>query len=542
MSFTSVGSVSATRIGAHSPMAHSYVATTHKNIANDASQSGLAKRPVVESPRHSPPPPPAKRFANSSSRPAVVDGANNTGQHKTANRLPVCLKKLVRSIVRTFYSREHSLIVDMLVRNTIMSEDDLCERLRFEKKQLRQYLHTLKTDQFIKSKIQLETDADGKTTKIIHYFIEYQLFVNVVKYRLDQMQRRLEADQRQSTSRASFRCASCRITYTDLEVDRLLSMDHPGKLECTYCRAEVTEEEDNISRTDARALIAKFHRQIRDPIDAMLRECDEIHLSSSILEPEIRPLEPVKEDSSSDPVEQRKSGMPSDTWELKRNTTVLEPPESRVRIVLSGQSSDASTQAVKQRPVWMSDSTINSGPSAGLGELDRGPGVGHSPLSQVDFPPNAIDSITQTLTPGRVPTGLPNTSSVPSNKDTTSDVAGSAPAPTSSASGGDIMQLLLVHERRGQFVHPATKVQSSARTQASKQPAVPTPSELGGRSQDASNREEPDKEEEKFLVQIGDQLIPYANITPSMIKAMTPNEKAEYIRIGKQMYQSVMLD
>ncbi len=57
-----------------------------------------------------------------------------------------------------------------------MKEDDLCERLRFEKKQLRQYLHTLKQDQFIKSKLQLETDADGKTAKIIHYFIDYKVF------------------------------------------------------------------------------------------------------------------------------------------------------------------------------------------------------------------------------------------------------------------------------------------------------------------------------------------------------------------------------
>lgn len=56
-----------------------------------------------------------------------------------------------------------------------MKEDDLCERLRFERKQLRQYLHTLKCDQFIKSKLQLETDVDGKTTKITHYFIDYKV-------------------------------------------------------------------------------------------------------------------------------------------------------------------------------------------------------------------------------------------------------------------------------------------------------------------------------------------------------------------------------
>lgn len=89
-----------------------------------------------------------------------------------------------------------------------------------------------------------------------------QLFVNIVKYRLDQVQRRLEAEQRKTTSRASFKCPSCAMTYTDLEVDRLLDPENPGRLICVYCQAEVVEEKDNASRTDARALIAKFHHQV----------------------------------------------------------------------------------------------------------------------------------------------------------------------------------------------------------------------------------------------------------------------------------------
>lgn len=144
-----------------------------------------------------------------------------------------------------------------------MKEDDLCERLHFEKKQLRQHLHTLKLDQFIKSKLQLETDAESKiVAKITHYFIDYKVFVNIVKYRLDQMQRRLEAEQRQSSSRALFRCLACGCSYTDLEVDRLID-PMSGKLVCTYCRADVKEEEDNAQRSDARALVAKFQQQVR---------------------------------------------------------------------------------------------------------------------------------------------------------------------------------------------------------------------------------------------------------------------------------------
>lgn len=206
--------------------------------------------------------------------------------------VPLCLKRLVRTIIRSFYSREHALIIDLLVRNTIMKEDDMCERLRFEKKQLRQHLHTLKSEQFIKSKLQLETDAEGKIAKIIHYFIDYKVFVNIVKYRLDQMQRRLEVEQRQNTCRALFRCQNCNSTYTDLEVDRLLDMT-TGALICVFCRNEVKEEEDNLQRTDIRASVSNFHQTVRGPLDKLLKECDQVHLSSSILEPEFRVLEPL---------------------------------------------------------------------------------------------------------------------------------------------------------------------------------------------------------------------------------------------------------
>ncbi|KAA3676701.1 transcription initiation factor TFIIE subunit alpha [Paragonimus westermani] len=406
-----------------------------------------------------------KRPASAMTHPHHPPSDANGNSQKCVNRLPACLKKLVRSIVRTFYSREHSIIVDLLVRNTIMKEEDLCERLRFEKKQLRQYLHTLKTDQFIKSKLQLETDADGKTTKITHYFIEYQLFVNVVKYRLDQMQRRLEAEQRQSTSRASFRCASCRITYTDLEVDRLVSVDNPSRLECVYCRAEVTEEEDNVSRTDARALIAKFHHQVRDPIDVMLRECDEVHLSSYILEPEIRPLEPLNDEVDSTAVlDSHKSATALNTsfeFDAKRESTNFGPTENRVRIVLTGQPNPSSSMT-KQRPIWMADSTINAGPAAGLGELDRGPGQRSNPTVVDNGHPGAVipgvsGSVTQTLTPGRVPSGFSSTttSGGPGPKDGFSEPSGTGVGQT--PQGGDIMQLLLVHERRGLITHLASK-------------------------------------------------------------------------------------
>lgn len=49
----------------------------------------------------------------------------------------------------------------------------------------------------------------------------FRLLVNVVKYKLDHMRRRIETDERDSTNRASFRCPCCFSTFTDLEANQL---------------------------------------------------------------------------------------------------------------------------------------------------------------------------------------------------------------------------------------------------------------------------------------------------------------------------------
>lgn len=135
--------------------------------------------------------------------------------------VPGALKRLARYIVRGFYGPEHAIIIDMLVRNPCVKEDDLLELLKLERKQLRASLNTLKIDRFIKSRMKVETAEDGKNTKHNYYFINYKIFVNVVKYKLDHMRRKIELEERDNTSRASFKCPSCEKTFTDLEADQL---------------------------------------------------------------------------------------------------------------------------------------------------------------------------------------------------------------------------------------------------------------------------------------------------------------------------------
>ncbi|VDP92051.1 unnamed protein product [Echinostoma caproni] len=137
---------------------------------------------------------------------------------------------------------------------------------------------------------------------------------------------------------------------------------------------------------------------------------------------------------------------------------------------------------------------------------------------------SSSESVTQTLAPGRVPTGFSTSSggsstglsSVP-NTDSQSTNAVSGATATSN----DIMQLLLVHERR-RMTNQGTGKSSHL---------VP--------NIEQNSLEPPDKQE--FLVCLGGRMIPYAEITGPMIKRMTPQERADYVRVGKQLYMDVMM-
>jgi len=60
--------------------------------------------------------------------------------------VPASLKLLVRIIMRSFYSDEHAIVMDKLIHHPCIKEDDLLELLRFERKQLRAIITTLRNE------------------------------------------------------------------------------------------------------------------------------------------------------------------------------------------------------------------------------------------------------------------------------------------------------------------------------------------------------------------------------------------------------------
>ncbi|XP_059844620.1 general transcription factor IIE subunit 1-like [Hypanus sabinus] len=275
------------------------------------------------------------------------------GDQKLVTEIPAALKHLAKYIVRGFYGVEYSVTLDVLVRYPCVKEDDLQQLLKFEKKQLRAVLNTLKADKFIKSRIRVETSPDGKSSRHNYYYINYKLLVDMVKYKLDIMRRKIETDERDSTTRSSFKCPICFSTFSDLEVNHLFD-PCTGNLNCTYCLTEVEEDATAIPKRDAQTLLATFNEQV-EPIYALVHDAEDFALPQELLEPQPSDI-PDLALGQGQKMQCPASYAHPERWSNK--TACSDLYEQNIMVNVQEFEAKTKKQLVKPQPIWMTTSTV----------------------------------------------------------------------------------------------------------------------------------------------------------------------------------------
>ncbi|XP_070190662.1 general transcription factor IIE subunit 1-like isoform X2 [Littorina saxatilis] len=369
----------------------------------------------------------------------------------------------------------------MLVRHPCIKEDDLSELLRYEKRHLRSLLNTLKAEKFLKSRMRVETDAEGKSTRHSYYFISYNIYVNVVKYKLDHIRKKIETEERNTSSRSSFKCPDCGKTFTDFEVGQLLDCA-TQQLLCTLCQAEVVEDESSLPQKDARTSLAKFNEQIQ-PIFNLLQECEDIKLAPALLEPEPTDIRKFTRQGQA----QVKPRPDADTMVWSGASTKdlgFGYSESSVTITM-GEDDGASAPEKKEVPIWMQKSTVE-----GVPMLDGG---------------DTLMGAAKEASTSRAGAGALNSE--------------------------DIMQTLLVHEPKA----GSSRLPDQESSDESDREVESVSGVAGG---DVEEMESDDDEDAAPTITIGDRRLPYHDVTEDMVATMTPAEKEEYIRIGQEMYEN----
>ncbi|CAH2107425.1 unnamed protein product [Euphydryas editha] len=413
-------------------------------------------------------------------------------EERLVTEVPSSLKQLARLVVRGFYTIEDALIVDMLVRNPCMKEDDICELLKFERKMLRARIATLKNDKFIQVRLKMETGLDGKAQKVNYYFINYKTFVNVVKYKLDLMRKRMETEERDATSRASFKCPACGKTFTDLEADQLYDM-MTQEFRCTFCNQVVEEDQSALPKKDSRLLLAKFNEQL-ETLYILLREVEGIKLAPEILEPE-----PVDINTIRGLTSKHQTNRPAgEQWsgEATRNQG-LAVEETQVDIIIGdGDPAADSTAQRKERPVWMVESTIVTN--------EQSDSVHSSDMALEKAASNAASAKT-----------------------------------AGKEKNDDIMSVLLAHEKQNTGntainAMKGTEQDSSDSSDNESKDPYKLKDELAAVAEMESDDSE--SEDNAPTVMVNGKPVPLTSIDDDVIARMTPSEKETYIQVYQEYY------
>ncbi|XP_067386695.1 general transcription factor IIE subunit 1-like [Emydura macquarii macquarii] len=417
------------------------------------------------------------------------------GDQDVITEVPAELKRLAKYMVRGFYGVEYSLVLDVLIQYACVKEDDLLLLLKYERKQLRTVLNTLKADKFVKLRMRVETGPNGKSTRHNYYYINYKVLVDVVKYKLDHIRRKIEADERDSTTRSSFKCPSCFSTYTDLEVNQLFDI-FTETFRCTFCNTEVEEDASALLKRDARTLLAKFNEQI-EPIFALLRETEDVVLPHDLLEPQPTEIPELSEsfdqkvcsnmlDSSSRP----------EKW-ANRNSSVNMYVQNLVIDVQDSEPKEGQEKVTKEQPIWMSQSTVQ-GASSDAADIN------------VDMSKETDEHAKEAVT------------------------------------DNEVIRTLLIHEPKSasgtRHVPPLARNklhESESDTSESEEEAKHAKSMVGKAAGSDLEQEEQETLDPTIMVAGQPHLYSEVSDNPELVSFMTDEERKVYIKVGQEMFQSV---
>ena len=212
----------------------------------------------------------------------MVKLSSTMTERRAPNEVHKALMDLVRTITLSFYPVECQIIMEMMSYYRSITEDDMTDLLKFDKKQLRSFLKILQQDKFIKCRDMLLTGDDEKPAKVQIYYVDYGVLINVIKYKLFQVRSKIGTLELDSNSRTAFGCPGCQKTYTDLDVGQLFDA-LTQTLRCTWCCQEL--EENTSEDVDTCQMMALFNEQAA-PIFSLLQTLDGMQLPAVLLEPQ----------------------------------------------------------------------------------------------------------------------------------------------------------------------------------------------------------------------------------------------------------------
>lgn len=145
---------------------------------------------------------------------------------------------LIAAVARAFLEDEAVCLIDVLIRDKYLRDDDMGPRLSLPAKQLRRTLQFLQEQQLVKFELVDDLSSGGsQATKF--WYIDYNHAVNVIRFRLYLLKKRLEQAELRARSSSMYLCPgyktkTCNGRYTETEAQQVVDFD-TGLFLCQEC-------------------------------------------------------------------------------------------------------------------------------------------------------------------------------------------------------------------------------------------------------------------------------------------------------------------
>ena len=167
---------------------------------------------------------------------------------------------LIKIIVKSFYSFEHFLFFELLLYHQKLSCDQISNLLCFDKK-------------FVINLIQNFKDEQILTIEDNYYFINFDMFLNLIKRKISCIRLHIESIQSISISESKeikLECILCSKIYTDLDTKYIFD-----SMKCSFCNGDLRELLTDFNTN----LLSKFNNQF-EKIFQLLKIIDNFEVNN----------------------------------------------------------------------------------------------------------------------------------------------------------------------------------------------------------------------------------------------------------------------
>jgi transcription initiation factor IIE alpha subunit len=136
--------------------------------------------------------------------------------------------RLVEAVAKAFYTDNEVIIFDSLLREKYIPLEEFSPRLKMPRMEVESKLRKLVDAHLIKFE---DLTIDDKN--LACYYIDFQSFTNVVRYRIYLMQQELRDQEKVEATSLTYECPSCLAEFSEMDAMSLVTKD--GKKACPHC-------------------------------------------------------------------------------------------------------------------------------------------------------------------------------------------------------------------------------------------------------------------------------------------------------------------